>query len=51
MKTQQELLKMTFSLLSELQSGTVEPSTILYIRLQTELALLYNILGETIPDE
>ena len=52
MKTQQELLQMLYSRLAELQDGrikTVNP-TMTKI-LQAELNLLWDILGEEVPEE
>ena len=52
MKTKQELLEMLYSRLAELQDGiikTVNPTTTK--RLQTELNLLWDILGEDVPEE
>lgn len=52
MKTQQELLQMLYSRLAELQDGrikTVNPT--MTKRLQTELNLLWDILGDDVPEE
>ena len=52
MKTKQELLSMLYSRLAELQDGrikTVNPTTTKM--LQTELNLLWDILGEYVPEE
>lgn len=52
MKTKQELLEMLYSRLAELQDGrikTVNPTTA--ERLRTELNLLWDILGEDVPEE
>ena len=52
MKTKQELLLMLYSRLAELQDGrikTVNPTTTK--RLQTELNLLWDILGNDVPEE
>ena len=52
MKTKQELLEMLFAKLAELQDGrikTVNPT--IAKRLQTELNLLWDILGEDVPEE
>ena len=52
MRTQQELLQMLYSRLAELQDGrikTVNPT--MTKRLQTELNLLWDILGEDVPEE
>ena len=52
MKTKQELLEMLFAKLAELQDGrikTVNPT--MAKKLQTELNLLWDILGEDVPEE
>ena len=52
MKTKQELLQMLYSRLAELQDGrikTVNPT--IAKMLQTELNLLWDILGEDVPKE
>lgn len=59
MKTKQELLEMLFAKLAELQdinkqplnNNTVVQTTQLAQRLQIEVALLYDILGEDVPEE
>ena len=55
MKTKQELLKMLFAKLAELQDMKHKPinaRTATYaVRLQTELILLYDILGDDVPEE
>ena len=59
MKTKQELLEMLFAKLAELQdinkqplnNNTVVQTTQLVQRLQIEVALLYDILGEDVPKE
>ena len=55
MKTRQELLEMLFAKLSELQDMKHKPinaRTATYaVRLQTELILLYDILGDDVPEE
>ena len=59
MKTKQELLEMLFAKLAELQdinkqplnNNTVVQTTQLVQRLQIEVALLYDILGEDVPEE
>lgn len=55
MKTKQELLQMLFARLAELQDLNKKPITTqnatLVSRLQAELALLYDILGEEVPEE
>lgn len=52
MKTKKELLQMLFAKLAELQNMIkigVQPSLLMV--LQTEVALLYDILGEDVPEE
>lgn len=52
MKTKEELLQMLFAKLAELQNMIkigVQPSLLMV--LQTEVALLYDILGEDVPEE
>ena len=52
MKTKQEILSMLYSRLAELQDGrikTVNPT--IAKRLQAELNLLWDILGEDVPEE
>ena len=49
MKSKQELLKMLFAALTELQSKTAKPE--LEKRLKIQLELLYDILGEEVPEE
>lgn len=55
MKTKQELLQMLFARLAELQDLNKKPITTqnatLVSRLQAELSLLYDILGEEVPEE
>ena len=59
MKTKQELLQMLFSKLAELQdlnkkgftTKTVWETANLTAKLQAEVALLYDILGEDVPEE
>ena len=59
MKTKQELLEMLFAKLAELQdinkqllnNNTVVQTTQLVQRLQIEVALLYDILSEDVPEE
>ena len=52
MKTKQELLQMLFSRLAELQDGKVkQDNPNLAEKLKIELALLYDILGEEVPEE
>lgn len=52
MRTQQELLQMLYSRLAELQDGrikTVNPT--MAKKLQVELNLLWDILGNDVPEE
>ena len=52
MKTKQELLEMLYSRLAELQDGrikTVNPT--MAKKLQVELNLLWDILGNDVPEE
>ena len=52
MKTKQEILSMLYSRLAELQDGrikTVNPT--MAKKLQTELNLLWDILGDDVPEE
>ena len=52
MKTKQELLEMLFAKLAELQDGrikTVNPT--MAKKLQVELNLLWDILGNNVPEE
>ena len=52
MKTKQELLQMLYSRLAELQDGKVkQDKSNLAEKLKIELALLYDILGEEVPEE
>ena len=51
MKTKQELLKMLFFRLAELQDGRCKHNIGLTESLKTELNLLYDILGEEVPEE
>ena len=59
MKTKQELLEMLFAKLAELQdlnkkgftTNTVIQTSQLAQRLQIEVALLYDILGDDVPEE
>ena len=59
MKTKQELLQMLFAKLAELQdlnkkgftSDTVVQTARFAQRLQIEVALLYDILGDDVPEE
>lgn len=48
MKTKQELLKMLYTTLAELQSGTLKGE--MKSRQQVRLELLYDILGEEVPE-
>ena len=52
MKTKQEILSMLYSRLAELQDGrikTINPT--MAKKLQAELNLLWDILGEDVPEE
>lgn len=52
MKTKQELLKMLFSRLAELQNGKIKQDNPKYAEQERiELSLLYDILGEEVPEE
>lgn len=52
MKTKQELLQMLYSRLAELQGSTIKHNKPeLAEKLKIELALLYDILGEEVPEE
>ena len=52
MKIKQELLQMLYSRLAELQNGKVkQDKPNLAEKLKIELALLYDILGEEVPEE
>lgn len=52
MKTKQELLQMLYSRLAELQDGKIkQDKPNLTEKLKIELALLYDILGEEVPEE
>ena len=52
MKTKKELLEMLFSRLAELQYIKDNPlRERLALKLRTELSLLYNILGDDVPEE
>jgi len=52
MKSKEELLQMLYVRLAELQDGRVKVNTPELARnLKTELSLLYEILGEDIPEE
>ena len=52
MKTKQELLQMLYNRLAELQDGKIKQNKLnLAEKLKIELALLYDILGEEVPEE
>ena len=51
MKTRQELLSMLFARLAELQDGRIKPNNTAAEKLRIELALLYAVLGDDIPEE
>lgn len=49
MKSKNELLKMLYVILAELQSGTLKEN--MRVEQQVRLELLYDILGDEIPEE
>lgn len=51
MKSKEEILSMFYATLTELQSGTVEEKSMLYKYLTEKLGILYDILGDDIPEE
>ena len=52
MKTKQEILSMLYNRLAELQDGRIKTvNPIIAKMLQTELNLLWDILGEDVPEE
>lgn len=51
MKTKQELLQILFAKLAELQDLNKWEIANLTAKLQAEVALLYDILGEDVPEE
>lgn len=52
MRTKQKLLQMLYGRLAELQNGKVkQDKPNLAEKLKIELALLYDILGEEVPEE
>ena len=52
MKTKQELLEMLFSRLAELQHGGIKIYNPEYAKQEAiELALLYDILGDDVPED
>ena len=52
MKTKQELLSMLYSKLAELQDGRIKVNNPTFAeQLKIELALLYDILGDDVPEE
>ena len=51
MKSKEELLKMLFATLAELQSGTTESNPGLHIFLLHKLKVLNDILGDDVPEE
>ena len=52
MKTKQELLSMLYSKLAELQDGRIKVNNQTFAeQLKIELALLYDILGDDVPEE
>ena len=51
MKTKEELLKMFFARLAELQHGEIKITNPEYAKQESiELRLLYDILGDDVPD-
>ena len=51
MKSKEELLKMLFERLAELQDGRIKINNPEYAKTEkAELALLYDILGEDVPE-
>ena len=52
MKTKQEILSMLYSRLAELQDGRIKiVNPTMAKKLQVELNLLWDILGEDVPEE
>lgn len=52
MKTLEELLSMLFTRLAELQDGNIKNSNPEYAKQEAiEMGLLYDILGEEVPEE
>ena len=52
MKSKEELLSMLYSKLAELQDGRIKVNNPEFVeQLKIELALLYDILGEDVPEE
>ena len=51
MKTKQELLSMLFARLAELKEGRITTNNTAADKLRIELALLYAVLGDDIPEE
>ena len=52
MKTKQELLSMLYSKLAELQDGRIKVNNPTFAeQLKIELALLYDIFGDDVPEE
>ena len=51
MKNKQELLSMLFARLAELQDGRIKTNNTVAEKLRIELALLYAVLGDDIPEE
>ena len=52
MKTKEELLKMLFARLAELQHGGIKEENPEYAKQEAiELNLLYDILGDDVPEE
>lgn len=52
MKTKEQLLSMLYSRLAELQDGRIKENNPEFAKRETiELALLYDILGDEVPEE
>ena len=52
MKTKQEILSMLFSRLAELQDGRIKENNPEFAKqISIELELLYDILGDDVPEE
>lgn len=49
MKSEEEILKDLFCILAELQSGTTSGDLEKYLRIKLEV--LYNVMGEDVPEE
>ena len=51
MKSKQELLSMLFARLAELQHGGIKSNPAMTEQLKIELSLLYDILGDDVPED